>query len=577
MLTHLTIRNLAVIKDLEIKFREGMSVITGETGAGKSIIIDALGLILGDRANTLLVRDGEEIAYITAEFTVEARHRRQLMDILDKLEINLENDLEIQREVNRNGKSRATLNGSHITVGDLRSIGSLLVEMHGQHEHQRLLDPESHMGYLDACIRNTDLFSSLEKAFRAFRSCDEELKTLTRDRQRYEADYELKTYHLAEMEALDLKDGELIQLEEEAAILEHSHELSEAADMIAQSLYESDENLVDQLKEIKRSLSRISAVDTEQAALMPELETAVISLTELGRSMSGYRDSIPDDPGRLDTVRHRLHELYRLEKKHQKPYPELYSYYLSLKTELQNRQDFDSVMKRKTAEREALRSDLTSAAARLSERRRQEARDFAASINDILRKMGMKHASLSVSFSTAAAGSSDNWVVSGNDRVHVNENGIDVAEFLIITNPGENFKPLSQVVSGGELSRVMLAIKGTLSEKDVTATLIFDEADAGISGQIARTVGEQILDLAGHHQVLCITHLPQIASLGHSHFQVTKTTGSGHSETTMTLLSDEERIREIASLISAGPISQASLQTATELLNQQKGTYGTTN
>jgi len=566
MLISLAVQNFAVIRNLEIRFRKSMNVITGETGAGKSIVIDALGLILGDRANTLMIRDGENNASITAQFDISGlKNRPQIHGILDQLSIDRSDELEIRREISRSGKSRAFINSAFVNIGDLKTVGSRLVEMHGQHEHQYLMNPETHISYLDAYLGDHAAFSSFADALNRFRKELRTLQSLEQDRDRYTREFELKSYHLKEMQDLAITENELSDLQEELSILENSELLSELSSSIAAQLYEEDGNLTDHLKQHLKDLKKITQIDASHGVNVEEIQSALISLTEFGRSMASYRDGIPHDQRRLEQVRQRLSELFALEKKHHLAYPELFAYYRQLQEELREQTDFESVLKKAGTELEKARKELSEAAADLHKKRKSAAVDFSTEINRILKNMEMKHASLKVEF-RLKSGNREPLADFGGRRIFVDDSGLDDVEFLIITNPGDSYKPLNLIASGGELSRFMLAIKVALSASDSTGTLIFDEADSGISGQTARTVGQQIQALAEHHQVLCITHLPQIASLGEHHFSVEKHESGGKNETVMRELDPEQRRIEIAKLIGAGPVTERSMEAADELL-----------
>ncbi|MCK5521434.1 MAG: AAA family ATPase, partial [Candidatus Marinimicrobia bacterium] len=392
MLQHLQIENLAVIKTLDISFKNGMSVITGETGAGKSIVIDALGLILGDRANTLMIREGLPTASVTARFLISEKRKNDIFTILDELNIDKSSEIEIRREISSTGKSRALINNSQINIGDLKRIGSYLVEMHGQHEHQKLLDHETHIFYLDAYIQDDKYFLKFKNLHSRFKKEMSELNRIESDKIKYEKEFELKQYHLKELETLDFQENELQNLQEESRLLEHSEQLNELSGLIADKVYESDNSIVDTLRDIQKALIKISEIDPEQKTLKQELESSLISLRDLGMTMAAYRDNVVFNPQRLSTVRQRINDIYRLEKKHQKSFSELYQYGLDLKKELKEQTDFDTLLKDKKNRLEALRDELAEATLALSSIRKKTALAFSESINAILKKMGMKYA-----------------------------------------------------------------------------------------------------------------------------------------------------------------------------------------
>ncbi|MCK5519626.1 MAG: hypothetical protein KAI81_00810, partial [Candidatus Marinimicrobia bacterium] len=419
--------------------------------------------------------------------------------------------------------------------------------------------------YIDAYIKDKNLIQRYHEEYIEMQKEIQNLNALEADKLRYEKEFELKQYHFKELESLNFHKNELEDLQEESHKLEHAEQLNDLSGKIAVELYESDNSIVDQLKNIKTALSKIIEIDGEQNDLKEELETSLINLRELGVSMASYRDNLVFNPQRLENVKHRLNEIYRLEKKHHKTFLEIFLYFQDLKIELKERQDYDTILEAKKKRLHELRENLAETTLQLSDLRKKTSKEFANRINSILRQMGMKYASFRASF-RYIEGNKEIYIPYKNSFAQINDNGMDHIEFEIITNPGEQFKPLNLIVSGGELSRIITAVKSTLSASDATPTLIFDEADAGISGQIAREVGYQIQSLAHHHQVLCITHLPQIASLGQQHFKVIKKVEKNKSETTMFELKQTERVREIAELISAGKITDHSLRAAEELL-----------
>jgi DNA repair protein RecN (Recombination protein N) len=569
MLKRLFIQNFAIVKSLEIELDGGLTVITGETGAGKSIIIDALGLALGERASLSMIRHGESQAVIEADF-----HILQKVNLLEKWF--LENDLTvnqfitIRRELLQSGKSRAFVNETFVSQQALKSLGMLIVEMHGQHDHQRLLDELSHQEYYDSWLKETSLFEACAAAYQQFEKLLSELQNLEKQRDTMEKEAELEAFQLQELSAINPLAGELDELEKEQSILENSQLLAESAAEAASLLYENEQNFSSELNRLIKSLEKAAQIDSEIKPYVEELRTVQITCAETGRSLAHYRDNVAHDPQRLETIQRRLHTFQTLMRKYHRNYPELIDHYEQLKEKNRSEHNFDERISRQKKKLEEARATLAKSAHALHNLRISKARAFSIAIEAILHRLGMDKARFNLAFYPLPPQNHRFIIIDGN-KYGVSPAGYEQIHFEIITNPGESFKALQDVASGGELSRITLALKSLLSEIDQTPTLIFDEADTGVSGRIARIVGEQIKTLSQNHQVLCITHLPQIASLGDHHFAVVKSYHGDSAETSLKKLSTNERITEIAKLLEAKSVTQTTLKAAEELLNINDG------
>lgn len=566
MIQRLRIENFAIIRQLEVWFEPGLTVITGETGAGKSIIIDALGLVLGDRATISMIRQNEAMAVIEGDFIIDLKDSF-FADWQQEWDIQLsEPSLLIRRELYQNGKSRAFVNDAFVAQQALKALGQHLVEMHGQHEHQRLLDENSHQFYFDATLQMPEPFAEYSERYREFISTLQALKTLEKNRETWLKEQELRHYHYEELKIIDPQPGELEALEQERDILENVQLLADTSHAAADQLYENDESLNAALTEHIRALEKAQRIDPGLEAIVNDLKNAQIAVSEAGRLLVHYRDSLDHDGLRLEWVIERLSAFYSILRKYHKTYGELVDYYIFLADENRPENDYDFQIKKLKKMLEGQRTALTESAKTLHSIRMEAGLRFNKAVEIILHSMGMIKAKFRVTLQPLPP-KTDEYLLLENKPAGFNEHGCDNVTFHIITNPGEDFKPLRDIASGGEISRIMLALKSILSDIDRVPTLIFDEADAGVSGRIARTVGEQIRRLSRQHQVFCITHLPQIASLGDHHFLVDKLFSDVSAETTLTKVTDDERVAAIARLLEADRLTESTLQTARELLS----------
>ncbi|HDR04200.1 MAG TPA: DNA repair protein RecN [Candidatus Marinimicrobia bacterium] len=565
MLKRLFIENFAIVKELEIELDSGLTVITGETGAGKSIIIDALGLALGDRASLSMIRQGENQSVIEADFQI-LKDCKPLENWFRENEISPRPNISIRRELLLQGKSRAFVNETFVSQQALKSLGMLLVEMHGQHEHQRLLDELSHQSYYDTWLKEPALFEEYTTAYIHFEKHITELQNLEKQRDSMVKEAELEAFQLQELSAVNPLAGELDELEKEQAILENSQLLAESAAEAASLLYENEESFSAELTRLIKLLEKAAQIDAEIQPYLEELRSAQITCAETGRSLGRYRDNVSHDPQRLEWIQRRLHSFQSLMRKYRRDYEEIVDYYEQLKDKSRSENNYDERIARQKKKLEEARSALKNAALALHNLRISKLADFRNRVEAILHRLGMDKARFNLAFHPLQP-QNHRFIIIDGKKLGISPKGFEQLSFEIITNPGEHFKPLQEVASGGELSRITLALKSLLSDEDNTPTLIFDEADAGVSGRIARIVGEQIRALSENHQVLCITHLPQIASLGDQHFAVVKSYAGDYAETSLKKLKNDERITEIAKLLEAKSVTKTTLQAAKELLN----------
>lgn len=565
MLQKLSVNNIAIIESVEVGLGRGLSMLTGETGAGKSIIIDALGLALGNRADISLVRHGCDKAVVEAHFDL-LNLTPEVKKALDDAQLEYAGgDIVIRREVSAKGKSRAFFNDELIPLAALKIIGANLVEMHGQHENQKLFKPKNHLLYLGKCVSDRQSITDYRQAYQHFKQQLRRYSELLQSRDSYLRERELREFHFKELDEIKPQSGELDTMQHELQMLENSERLATAADQMARALYEDDNAIIHQIEMLKQNMQEILRVDDAQQETSKELQSALISLTEVGRSMAEYRDTMEHDPEKLSHYQERMGAINYQMRKHNMEFEQLCDYYEQLKDEMNSEADYDTRLEALSKTLETARTALEKKALAFHRVLEETGKTFSRDIEARLHLLGMPNAKFMVSLKQKET-DGPSYINFDGKKIEPGINGIDDVEFLIITNPGDNFKPLVKIASGGEISRIMLAIKSVLAGHDEMPTLIFDEIDAGISGRIARVVGEQIKELSAHHQILCITHLPQIASMGERHYKVGKFSKGNETFTEINELGTQERVREIAALVGGDKLSDAHLRTAEELL-----------
>jgi DNA repair protein RecN (Recombination protein N) len=553
MLTELRIRDYAVIDRLSMRMAPGLNVLTGETGAGKSIIVDALSLLLGERASSEVVRTGATRAEVEGVFDILSNDGAQR--ILAAHGIEPEDGLLIlRREIAAGGRGRVWVNGAAATVSLLGELGGYLVDLHGQHEHQSLLQPRQQRSLLDAYADATELAEDVRRQHERLRAASSRLTELEGRVRETEQRSDFLRFQLDEIDRAELRAGEEQELELEVRRLSHAGELAGLAEALHMELYASEDSLATRLTEVRSSVEQLVRIDPSLAEWKEVVQNALYGLEELGREMGTYAGGVDQDPCRLDALRRRQDTIFRLRRKHG---PELDDVLRTAEAARDELAALDnSVLDRDIIEREIgqARAALLATAQQLSAARRQGAERLASEIASVLPALGMTAARFAVELTPlpepAASGAED-------------------VEFRIAVNAGFELRPLSRVASGGELSRVMLALKTALARLDRVPTLIFDEVDAGIGGRIANQVGEKLAEVAQEHQVFVITHLPQIASRANHHLLVQKNDASGVTSTVVEPLHGVDRIRELARLLGGDPDSSVSLEHARELLSER--------
>lgn len=552
MLKHLCIDNLAVIENVELSFRDGMTVLTGETGAGKSILIDALGLVLGDRADTTVIRTGCARAGISAMFDVGVN--KQLLQLLDEQSISIEdNELLLRRTVNRDGPSRAYINTTAVPLQLLRDIGSLLIDIHGQHEHQRLLKRDEQRELLDGFGDYDDVALRTGRAYEKWDAVNRELRSLTEPDGETGDRISLLRYQVQELLALELEENEVERLEDEYKRLFNVNTLLETAQQALDGLYAGEQSANDRINAVKRELASLERFDSGPAGINALLENASVHIAEAADELRSYLGRLDQDPERLQQVEQRLGKLHDMARKHRVQPQLLCTHQQSIAQQLADMEHNRTRQAELEQEQQRALEEYRAAADELGECRRRCAAAMAADVSGRVRTLGMPEGKFHVN------------VTPGPD-LKPHRNGNNQVEFLVSANPGQALLPLRKVASGGELSRISLALQVSANRDSSAATMIFDEVDAGIAGGIAEIVGNLLHSLSEHRQVLCVTHLPQVASQGDNHFRVTKTSDRKTTETRVDVLNAEERVEEIARMLGGVRISRQSRDHAREML-----------
>ena len=564
MLFTLSISQFALIEALEVEFGPGLNILTGETGAGKSILVEALGLALGDRADTTMVRSGARKSVVEAGFRLP--DRGPCRAFLDELDIEWWPDLIVRREVSARGQSRCFVNDTPVTVSALKDLGRLLVDLHGQHEHQSLLYAENHRGMLDAFSGLGTALEKYQAAFANLKAAVARLKELERRQRTADERRAVAEFHLKEIHKVDPHPGELENVEKELRVAEHAEHLATSVREALEYLYEGERAVSDGLGRSRKLLEEVAGIDGRAESWLEECQTAEAVVTELVHSLRDYADSLEFDPERTESLRLRHAELQQLIRRHGKPLDEIIEMATELEAELASMQTLDTDIQELEKEIEVLRVDCAELAERLTVLRRKGGEKLGVAVARQLKDLGIARSVFRAEVNSRPSGNDELWLQRDSARVASDRFGWDVVEFHLSTNVGEEPMPLVRVASGGEISRVMLALKSILAEHDSIPVMVFDEIDVGVSGAIARKVGEAMKNLSRNRQVIAITHLPQIAGLADRHFVVEKKVEKGRSSTVVRRLGDEERVLEVAKLFSGDSVSKSSLESARELI-----------
>ncbi len=565
MLLQLTVHNIVLLEKLVIELHGGFNVLTGETGAGKSMLVDALTLVLGGRSRPDMVRAGAREAEVEALFELAPGSRVGAK--LEAAGVPCDNELVIRRVVPAEGRSRAFVNGRMCTAAQLVEIAPELCDISSQHESVSLTDPASHLEYLDAFGKLDASRDALGVEVDSLAAIVKELEVV-RDAERGRAEREdFLAFQLQEIEELDPQVGEETELEHERGRLRHAEKLGQATRHAADRLYEGENAICDELARLAAELDGSAAVDGSLAPLARAIESARAELADAARGLDRYAGGVESNPARLEEVEERLSRLQKLLRKHGPTTAELVAHRVSVAREIEGLARSGDRAKELEEQRDRRLMEVSVAARALSKKRRDAAEKLADAIGRELTQLGMGRARVIVEVAPTSAGAEGALLVDG---ARLTRAGVDRVEFLIAPNKGEDPRPLRRIASGGELSRSLLALKRVLAEKGPAGMYVFDEVDAGVGGAIAEVIGHSIADVARHRQVLCITHLPQIAALADAHFVVGKTEVKNRTVTTVARLKESERVDEIARMIGGVKVGEATRRAAAEMLSGKK-------
>lgn len=554
MLSHLTVHNFALIRELALDFSSGLTVLTGETGAGKSIIIDAVVLALGERATSTIVPAGYERCVVNAAFNVDHLPLAQTWLLQHELNSN-ERECLLRRVITSDGRSRSFINGHAVPLHYLRELGSLLISIHGQHEHHTLLKTEKQRHLLDSFAGHHTLIKQVESFYSHWREAEQQLTTWQQQQQQRTAQMELLHYQLEELAQLNLAEAELEQIEVEQQQLTHADRLLTTAQHALNVLDENEAfNVLHALHKIHNELTSLLSIDSRLTPILELLHNAQLYTQEASGELSHYCQQIELNPERLNWVEQRLSSIYELARKYRIPATELLLLEQRLRQELQELQQNEIQLTQLAERLEQLKQAYFTAATALTTGRQQTAMQLGPAVSNIMQQLGMPGGCFEVRLLPLANNEASRY---GQENV----------EFYVSANPGQSLQPLAKIASGGELSRISLALQVlTMQQQEMIGTLIFDEVDVGIGGGTAELVGRLLRQLGNRYQVLCVTHLPQVAALGHHHFQVGKIIQPDETHTYIQQLNQEAKIEELARMLGGLKITKQTLKHAREML-----------
>jgi len=557
MLQELRIKNFAIIDELDLSFSKGFNILTGETGAGKSIILSAVQLLLGDRASEELIRSSEEEASVEALFDISENQevKGRIQEKGQRLSGAEEGDsLLVRRVISRSGRGKAFINGNFATLGMLSEIGEELLSIYGQHEHQSLQRVDTHIDILDEYGGLLDLRKEFQGVFQKFTSLSQELERIRGEKERREKERELMAFQSKEIERAGIRIGEEGTLKEEKRVLAHAKKLTDFADASEEVLYSTEGSAIERIHSVLHQEKEMAAIDPSLSPIFKNLDGALIQLEEVALALRDYSKRIEVNPGRLEEIENRLEEIDRLKRKYGSTEAEVLRFKEKVEETLNAFTLDEERLSRLEREIGPLREEMTQKGQKLSRERKRAASELKKSVEKELATLGMRKTTFQVRIDDQALSNK------GKDRI----------EFLISPNIGEEVKPLAKIASGGELSRIMLAMKRILAIIGGRQVLIFDEVDAGIGGAIAEVVGRKLRELSKHHQVICVTHLPQIACFADRHHSVKKEVKSGRTITVVDPLEKGARVEEIARMLGGVKVTEKTRAHAQEMMENAR-------
>jgi DNA repair protein RecN (Recombination protein N) len=567
MLENLHVKNLALIEEADIDFTDHLNILTGETGAGKSILLGSMNLALGGRMSKDMIRPGAKEALVELVFYED---REEVLEKLALLDIYPEEKkIIISRRCSAAGRTSTKVNGENITLSALKAVGNLLLDIHSQHENQSLMDKAKHLEILDQYggEEEKELQGKLEKVYASYTGICEKLKQMEIPEEQRLREKAFLQYEMAEIENAGLKEGEEEELEEAYRKMRNSSKIAEGLGSVLELMEdgvqgESVQTAGELLLHSLRTLRQIQSYDSELLELSGELEELEALFGQFTSDVRHYLDGVSYDPARLSELEERLNQIRSIKARYGSTEEEVKRYYQKISEKWQMYEEYEENKKQLEAQKDGLEAELEGLCEKLSKVRRKAAGHLTVQIAEALRELNFLDVKFEIDFRRLS---------------HFTKHGYDEVEFMISTNPGQECRPLGKIASGGELSRIMLALKSVMADKDQIGTLIFDEIDTGISGRTAQKVSEKLADIAKNHQVLCITHLPQIAAMADSHFKIEKSTDGNVTTTTIVSMGEKDSIDELARMLGGAQITQAVWKSAEEmrrLAGEQKGRAG---
>lgn len=552
MLMNLQVRDFAIVEVIDIEFDSGMTVLTGETGAGKSILVDALGLVLGERGSAKLVRDGAKRAEFSAEFDISGL--KSASDWLHGQSLDVDGECLLRRIINADGRSRAFINGNPVPLAQLKTLGELLLDIHGQHFHQSLARRPVQRELLDHFGGLLEQRASVATCYSTWTAIADRLKGLLDADAERSSKLDLLTFQLQELDSLALEQGESSALNSERQKLQNSGRLADGVSVALEALFDSDSSNANSLiAEAARSVANLAVFDESLKPLVEMLNSASIQVSEAAESLRRYGDDIDMDPGRRDWVEERLDAIQAIARKHRVAADEIPALHVRMQNELDELKNSEEHGRKLETQAVALREDFLKKASLLSKARGKAAKSFSAAVTEAMSGLGMPGGHFEVAQTRLADDAARPW-------------GIDDIEFLISANPGQKPQSLAKIASGGELSRMSLSIQVIASDGSAIPTMVFDEVDSGVGGGVAEMVGRRLQEIGYSRQVLCVTHLPQVASLADQHMRISKVSDGKSTRTGLQVLGKDERIEELARMLGGVEITTKTLDHAAEML-----------
>ena len=563
MIKTLEIKDYALIDRINVEFGKGLNVITGETGAGKSILIDAMGLLLGERASTEVVRKDASKSVVEGIFDVE--ENKKVKKLLNENDIDHNPELILRREISVKGSNRCFVNDTPVPLSLIKDLGNLLVDLHGQHEHQSLLRTETHIDFLDEFGDYAELLNKYRLCYDELINTKNELESLKERESTLKEKREIYSFQIKEIDSISPEDEEDEKLSDELMILENSEKLVGLTSEVYSLLYEDEKSIHELIVKVKNDLIQLAEIDKSFNESTNEAETVLALVNDISSFIRSYKSNVEFKPEHIDDIRERLGTITLLKKK----------YGGSIKSILEHRKIIgekfdlaDNISEKINDLQNRLleqRKNAGTMAFSISKKRKETSEKVKQGVEEYLKELGISQPNFQTKIINKV-GEESNYLTFKNKSFSCSARGVDKVEFFISTNSGENPKPLAKVASGGEISRIMLSLKSTLAKSDKLPLLIFDEIDAGVSGRIAQKVGNLLKELAEFHQIITITHLPQIAGLADHHYVVNKFTKNGRTVSSIAKLADEEKIKEVAKLMSGEKLTKASIKGAQELM-----------